>query len=230
MATLSGTNGADRVQLGDRDLYNTYYALGGNDTVSGSTSSDRIWGNGGNDRLAGNDNWDTLFGGRGNDELFGGQGLDTLYGDGGNDRLFGNGDGDTLIGGVGSDLLSGGAGDDFLMGSFSYEGNPVTEIDTLTGGSGRDTFALSATTVGGNYRSYFRLGFRDMAIITDYNRAEDQIFLPGEKSHYVISAYRGGTLISLDLNQNGRFGVGDDPIAQINGTSFNLNQAIYLMG
>lgn len=62
---------------------------GGNDTVTGNASANRIDGGAGNDTLRGGAEYDTLYGGTGNDWLFGGTGNDSLNGHTGNDRLYG---------------------------------------------------------------------------------------------------------------------------------------------
>jgi Ca2+-binding RTX toxin-like protein len=66
------------------------YGLGGNDSVIGSNSVNKV---------------DKIFGGDGNDYLVGGSGNDWLFGENGNDRLFG---------GIGVDRVSGGLGHDYL--------------------------------------------------------------------------------------------------------------------
>jgi len=75
-------------------------ALGGNDTVIGSSDSEILYGNAGNDLLHGEVGNDLLMGGLGNDKIYG---EDTLKGDKGNDFI---------SGGNGNDLLVGGQGDD----------------------------------------------------------------------------------------------------------------------
>ena len=84
-------------------------------------------GGAGDDLLKGAGGVDTLTGNGGNDELQGFGGNDILNGGDGDDELFGQGDLDTLNGGAGDDLLDGG-GD--------------TVRDTLTGGTGADTFVV----------------------------------------------------------------------------------------
>ncbi|MEQ1577080.1 MAG: Ig-like domain-containing protein [Hyphomicrobium sp.] len=84
-------------------------------------------GGAGEDEFIGDDGVDTLTGNGGNDILTGFNGNDILNGGDGDDELFGQGDLDTLNGGAGDDLLDGG-GD--------------TVRDTLTGGTGADTFVV----------------------------------------------------------------------------------------
>jgi len=102
-------------------------AMGGNDTVNGSSGSDTIYGDGGDDRLHGNG---------GNDMLVGGDGADTLFGDAGNDTLVGGDGADTLSGGSGRDILAGGAG-----------------RDVMTGGSDRDMFDINSVKETGKTAS-----------------------------------------------------------------------------
>ena len=111
-------------------------ALGGNDTVTGSSDVDVLFGNAGNDLLLGNDANDVLNGGADNDALDGGLGNDLLSGNRGNDSLVGGDGNDILRGGRENDTLLGGDGDDVLSGDFG--------TDVLTGGAGRDLFVLRA--------------------------------------------------------------------------------------
>ena len=126
--TLSGGSGHDKV-----------YGMAGNDRMDGGDGDDQIWGNSGNDVADGGRGNDTLSGGKGDDDLSGGTGRDVLTGNSGNDTLSGGSDADDLDGGSGNDVLfgdtghdvlSGGSGDDSLSGG---DGN-----DTVNGGSGAD--------------------------------------------------------------------------------------------
>ncbi|NJO93199.1 MAG: calcium-binding protein [Hydrococcus sp. RM1_1_31] len=164
----------------------------------------------------------------GNDTIYGSNGSDRLFGNGGKDNLFGNDGSDTLIGGVGSDRLSGGQGNDSLLGSSSYGVNKAPEIDTLAGGAGADVFWLTATNEGGNYYLYNRFGDRDLAMITDYNLAEDRIVLPGQKNDYVLDNFGADIVIGLDSNQNFYFDSSDEAIAIVTSNSFTLEQAVFV--
>lgn len=164
----------------------------------------------------------------GDDTTYGSRGSDRLNGNGGKDTLFGNDGSDTLIGGVGSDNLSGGEGNDSLLGSSSYGVNKSTEIDTLAGGAGADVFWLTATSEGGHYHLYDRFGNQDLAIITDYNSAEDKIALPGKEDDYVLGL-GAEIVIGLDRNGSGVFEAeSDEAIAIVGGSSFTLNQAVFV--
>lgn len=135
--TLTGSTGADRL-----------YGFGGQDTLNGGDGNDRLYGDLGNDTLVGGNGDDQLFGGAdqdrlsgssGNDVLFGDTGNDILTGDIGNDRLFGGADQDRLSGGTGSDRLYGDDGSDVLTGD---DGNDLifggADMDRLFGGSAND--------------------------------------------------------------------------------------------
>lgn len=97
----------------------------------------------GDDTLTGSSKSDTLYGYGGHDTLKGGNGHDRVYGYDGNDKLNGDAGDDWLIGGNGTDTLKGGTGNDMLNGGMSR--------DTLTGGSGADLFLFvvpEESTVG----------------------------------------------------------------------------------
>lgn len=97
----------------------------------------------GDDTLTGSSKSDTLYGYGGHDTLKGGNGHDRVYGYDGNDKLNGDAGDDWLIGGNGTDTLKGGTGNDMLNGGMGR--------DTLTGGSGADLFLFvvpEESTVG----------------------------------------------------------------------------------
>ncbi|MDY7021637.1 MAG: Calx-beta domain-containing protein [Cyanobacteriota bacterium] len=133
---------------------NGLLALGGNDTVQGSSDAELVIGNQG---------IDSLLGGAGNDTYFGGKDGDILDGEGGDDLLFGNLGGDTVRGGGGNDSMYGGKGNDNLLGD---DGNDIIfgdkGADTMTGGAGVDTFVIPASQEG-------------FDIITDYQPSLDQL-------------------------------------------------------
>jgi serralysin len=118
-----------------------YFALGGNDTITGSVANDTIFGGEGNDSIVGSSSHtnsagnytevDYLNGGAGNDVITGGNGNDHIYGNDQN-AVAGSDDGnDVLSGGAGQDYIQGNAGDDSIHGD---AGN-----DKLYGGAGNDT-------------------------------------------------------------------------------------------
>jgi Ca2+-binding RTX toxin-like protein len=119
-----------------------------NDSRTGTTLGEDLFGGLGNDTLAGDD---------GNDRLFGEQGADALRGDAGEDTLYGGTGGDSLAGGDAADALYGDAGADTLAGG---EGS-----DALMGGAGTDVFVVHSAAV-----ATFQLDQ-----ILDFNREEDRI-------------------------------------------------------
>jgi Ca2+-binding RTX toxin-like protein len=80
-----------------------------------------------------------IDGGAGNDTLSAGAGNDTIYGGMGNDALYGSTGNDLLYAGTGDNTLDGGEGNDVLYSS-------TAGIDTLTGGSGDDTYEIHNTS------------------------------------------------------------------------------------
>ena len=105
---------------------------GGQDLISGGFSDDSLYGGAGGDNINDNGGNDVIDGEDGNDTLSGGEGDDTISGGAGYDLLYGGG---------GLDKLNGGAGDDLLHGGTS---GIDSRKNTLTGGTGRDRFILSA--------------------------------------------------------------------------------------
>ena len=108
---------------------------------------------------------------------YGYAGNDEIWGDSGNDYING-GDGyysDSLYGWTGNDTLMGFAGDDYLDGY----GNSGTEYDTLSGGTGFDTFVL-----GDSWDVYYQgAGY---ATITDWDWQSDYIEITGDPSQYSL--------------------------------------------
>jgi len=90
--TLTGTSGIDMM-----------FGLAGRNTLNG---------NAGNDLLCGGNANDTINGGDGNDILDGAKGDDALNGGNDNDLLRGSSGNDSLTGGAGADSFSGGSGSD----------------------------------------------------------------------------------------------------------------------
>lgn len=127
-------------------------------TIEGTTSADSLLGKAGND---------SLYGNAGNDRLNGGDGNDSLHGYKGND---------TLLGGAGNDLLNGaGLAYSSTTGPQSFGDG---DIDTLTGGAGKDTFQLwGASGRAGVNVDYDSNGASDCALITDFNPNQDVIEL-----------------------------------------------------
>lgn len=111
----------------------------------------------------------------------------------GNDTIRGGSNSDILAGYYGSDILVGNAGNDTLNGSTSSSSG-FSEIDFLTGGSGRDEFVLG----NGSNTFYDDFDNEDFAVIKDLNQSEDVISLHGLAEEYVLG----------DITVNGVTGVG----------------------
>ncbi len=136
----------------------------GNDTIFGEDGDDSIFGERGSDDLDGGAGADRLLGETGNDEMSGGPG-DRDYVDGGpgDDSVDGGpGDADVVVGGVGNDRIDGGPGAhdaasyegvggpisvDLGSGVVSgAEGERLTGVEDVLGGSGDDTLIGSAAS------------------------------------------------------------------------------------
>jgi Ca2+-binding RTX toxin-like protein len=96
-----------------------------------------------------------------------------------------------LVGGAGSDSIFGGSGNDQLLGASDGLANGgISEIDTLTGGSGADVFVLGTDTgVLYNDGIASNAGIADYALITDYNVSQDFLQLKGAASNYYLGAH-----------------------------------------
>lgn len=124
---VRGTEGNDVFRI--EHAGHTVLALGGNDTVCGST---------GRDVVSGGNGADTIHGAGGDDSVNGDAGNDRLSGDAGNDRVQGGAGDDSLDGGAGNDSLEGNEGNDRMMGRSGR--------DAHIGGTGRDTAVYSDHT------------------------------------------------------------------------------------
>jgi Ca2+-binding RTX toxin-like protein len=189
--------------------------LGGseNDSLYGYKGNDELYGLAGDDKLFGGDGNDRLYGGEGKDHLYGQNGSDTLLGGEGNDRLYGESGDDSLYGFRGNDILVGGSGNDLLNGAgVAYDSRGpqsfgTGEIDTLTGGSGKDTFQLWGGSGRAGINVYYddlnatTAGITDYALITDFKTNEDVIQLtnviggvgaPPQQVSYILGASPSG--------------------------------------
>ncbi len=187
--TLHGLGGNDIVYgAGGAD---TLYGGDGNDQLDGEDGDDRLDGGAGDDALVGSTGNDVLQGGDGDDKLFPDflegvapfryqfntlpRGNDTLDGGNGNDILFSNWGSDVLHGGAGNDILTltwlsgtetpsqrvelhGDDGDDQIL--VRPGGRTPAEV-LVSGGAGRDNFAISWIPSGGSL------------VITDFQAGND---------------------------------------------------------
>ncbi|MEJ6398293.1 Hint domain-containing protein [Yoonia sp. 208BN28-4] len=124
----------------------------GDDTISGGTGQDTIFGQGGDDTLAGDDGDDDLFGGAGNDTLSGGQGQDELFGGDGIDTLTGGSGDDQLFGGDGEDVISAGGDNDTVFGGLNSDLITVTEAGNhkIEGGEDPDDSDIDVLDLRGS--------------------------------------------------------------------------------
>ena len=168
----------------------------GNTLKSGGGAGDWISGGGGDDRIEGSNNNGNTY-----EFLRGDAGKDTIYGYRGRDLLYGGSERDKLYGGPDNDRLIGQSGNDILVGS---NGGAAREIDTYTGGGGRDRFVLTANRGVRNVLAYDDFGPADYAKIQDFNLNEDHLQLLRGKSYGVANARRwghSGAAITVDGNE-----------------------------
>jgi Ca2+-binding RTX toxin-like protein len=193
--TVAHASESDEIQIN---------ALGGNDSVNGSTlklTSPRleVEGGAGNDTITGGFGNDILNGGDDNDKMLGGSGDDQLFGDNGKDLLDGGAGNDALTGGDGNDILTGGIGDDVATGG---QGD-----DTFTGGTGKDVMRYTSVLDG-----------HDVVIGFDGNPAGGQDMLDLNQlfdSLNVLTADRAGRVSILDK------GASVDVFVDTDGNLFN---------
>lgn len=170
--------------------------------VKGTSSDDNLYGTAQTDLIEAYEGNNNLFGRRSNDFLDGGEGKDILYGYAGND---------TLVGGASDDLLNGaGLAYKDSTGSQNF-GNE--DVDTLTGGSGRDTFQLWGGSGRSGIDAYYNgTGDRDYALISDFDLSEDIIQLTnieGASSivspvYYSLGASSDGLSTALYVSNRGK--------------------------
>jgi Ca2+-binding RTX toxin-like protein len=107
----------------------------------------------------------------------------------GNDTLQGGTGANTLAGGAGNDNLSGGGGNDTLAGCVNGSKGGRAEIDTLSGGLGKDIFQLCWASGrfydDGNTKN---AGRSDYVLITDFTVGQDKLQLDGAAANYRLGA------------------------------------------
>jgi Ca2+-binding RTX toxin-like protein len=169
----------------------------GNDRITGGSSGDMLFGQSGNDTLLGRGASDFLFGGADNDVLTGGDGNDQMFGESGNDRMIWNPGDD-------SDLMEGGAG---------------TDTAEVNGGSGIETFAVTAN---GTRVRLDRLDPAPFALdigttenlVVNMNGGDDSFSASGNLAALVRITVDGGAGNDRILGSNGNDlllgGTGDD--------------------
>jgi hypothetical protein len=173
-ALINGNQGADSIALTGSTITKSARVLGGadNDTIAVGTANITqggvVNGNKGSDTItfgAGTISNSTIFGGEGNDTMSATTAAVVFSGDKGDDTITGSSAADSLFGGDGNDLVS---------------ASDVTTVridavrDTLSGGSGVDTFKAvgnTAATATGAINAAGALA----DIITDFSVSEDKI-------------------------------------------------------
>jgi Ca2+-binding RTX toxin-like protein len=195
---------SEQVDVTRKDaIVTTYFGTPGNDSITGSSSPDILYGYP-EDTFPENEfGNDTLRGGGGNDDIYGGGGNDTLLGDDGGDDLYG-GDGDDILhGGRGNDHFDGGAGNDIFVVLDDLQ-------DTFRGGLGTDSIRLE------DFVSYQRLILNTEASVETLDMSAfalsgtqygDEFDFSG-----VASIIHGATAIDL--------GTGDDKFIGHDGADF----------
>jgi Ca2+-binding RTX toxin-like protein len=219
-------NLTDHVESGELTGSSNISATGNaeNNTLIGNAGNNSLDGLGGNDSLIGGLGNDTYFVDSSNDIIFekNNQGSDLvvtsasytlsgnlevikaddsavaidLFGNSLDNILIANDLGNYLVGAGGNDSLLGGAGDDFLMGSDYNKSYDNSQIDTLTGGGGNDTFYLW------NYTdlNYSLAGDDDYALITDFEIGSDKIDIGN--SDYILVTIDGITFVRSDSSDS----------------------------
>ena len=168
-------------------LSDRYFITTAEDNFYGTVQDDYFDAGVGNDYVRAFDGNDTLLGGDNDDFIVGDKGNDTISGGNGNDSLLGT----TPFSPMDSDFVSGGRPNPPVLGK--------GQIDTLTGGAGKDNFWLGESLSGKYYSSYgyydddnaATVGNNDYALITDFNLQEDKITLIGQPTDYLLKATSG---------------------------------------
>jgi len=204
--TIDGSAGDDLITIDKDDNLNN---------IKGGTGFDVlvIEGDGDVNLILDNLGVEVVNGNKGNNNLkaigsqnviiSGDAGNDTIIGGTGSDRLEGNTGNDVINGSEGSDIIDGGENDDILTGVNPQSTTPGKgEIDTFTGGTGRDKFILGDKTwIGYDDGNTTSAGNNDYASITDFNPKDDIIQLKGSSSNYLSTV--SGTNTNLYINKPG---------------------------
>ncbi|MDD1458412.1 calcium-binding protein, partial [Dolichospermum sp. ST_sed7] len=133
------------------------------------------------------------------DNIVTGDGNDTINSGAGNDTINASGGNDSINTGDGNDSINGGDGNDTIDGVNGASLTPgLGEIDSLTGGTGSDSFILgNATKAYYDDGNTLTNGSSDYADITDVNIG-DIIQLPGTSSNYLLAVVGADTQILIN--------------------------------
>ncbi|MDJ0825735.1 MAG: hypothetical protein QNJ16_09555 [Rhodobacter sp.] len=192
LAETTGT-AADESFVADETGNQAWFLMEGDDTLDATDTNDYADGGAGDDLIYMRPGDDIALGGAGDDTIDGGFGSDVIDGGTGDDVLNGAKDDDLVLGGDGNDLLTGsegadrlegGAGDDTLVGNHLAGADATGDgADTLIGGEGDDVLLVAGgdEAQGGAGADDFQIqdpaDSGAMAVITDFNAAEDVIGL-----------------------------------------------------
>ncbi|HEX7053982.1 MAG TPA: hypothetical protein VF211_08640 [Burkholderiales bacterium] len=134
----------------------------------------------------------TINGTEGDDQISGTAGDDTIDARGGNDSVFGGAGDDHIVGGSGADLLDGGDGNDTLESSGAHPEADPSDVNTLQGGAGNDTYFVFASDIVEDVS-----GVDSVNVVTD-----DGYTLPGGIENLAVSATGASdhlTIVGNDL-------------------------------
>lgn len=184
----------------------------GDDRGIGRKEDDHIRGEAGNDFLKGGAGNDILRGGSGDDRILGGNGKDFIDTGAGDDIVKGGRGADVIQVAAGANKVSAGSGSDTIVFNSSRLGkqdipNPYEPVE-VSGGGGRDTFAIGYWGSGGQViiddfnpqRDVFDArGALENPSITDRDREIDRILDSVEEMSVVYTTPYGidGTSVSI---------------------------------
>ncbi len=131
-----GTDGSDYAVT--NISYTTTALETSDDTISGGSGKDTIFGGTGDDSLTGGGGTDQIDGGDGADTVYGNGSADSISGGAGDDEIYGGGGTDTIDGGEGDDLLTGGGWDDTFIYSPGDGHDTITDFNTGNTGTLND--------------------------------------------------------------------------------------------
>jgi Ca2+-binding RTX toxin-like protein len=220
---------------GDNVLTDVEWLVGTlhDDTLTGSSVGNVIWGIAGADTMSGAGGGDTLLGEAGPDTIRGDDGADVLDGGNDDDVLSGGFDRDDLRGGYGRDTLTGEDGDDVLDGGPGGESADglADAGDTLSGAAGVDRasylshFAAVNVTLDGTANDG-TVGEADNVML-DVEHLTGSRFgdsLTGSKAANTISGSDGNDVLRGGVGADSLFGDGgNDTLAARAGTAFLLD-------
>ena len=211
LRSIQGTDQRDVIHAYMNNM--TMRGGSGDDALSGSSGTDKIYGDEGNDDLNGNGGYDLLFGGAGDDRLTGDYGNDTLDGGLGNDRLDGGYGDDTYIFGVGygKETIYDYSGQNKIK---FLEGIRPSDLTVYASGQydivikvkdGEDQITISSFRNHNDYRN-FSLEFADGTILDKTSALNSLKAIQGTSSNDSISAYFTDMTIKGEAGDDNLYG------------------------